>query len=180
MTEEEKYVRKELEKIYPQLLINAKKVCGAAYDKWGEDLLPVAITFFLEKPIQQQLKTIKAGKLENFITWIMNIQLKSNSSDHFSVYRKPMSASRELFEGTLDYEKAYDYKDDKFNEELYQCVINELDNIPQEFKEAIIGIVLKYEPLSNYYKKTNLGLRTFNTKIEKYIKQIRIKCEHCL
>ena len=58
MTKDEIFVRKELEKVYPQLLINAKKVCGQGYQMWGEDLLPLAITFFLEKPLEQQLKTI--------------------------------------------------------------------------------------------------------------------------
>lgn len=180
MTKDELYVRKELEKIYPQLLINVKKVCGKGYSQWGEDLLPVAITFFLEKPLQQQLKTIREGKLENFITWIMNIQLKSNSSYHFSMYRRPMARNRELWEDKYDYMSKEDFIVEDFNEELLQCVEEQLDKIPVVFKEAILGITFRHEAMTYYQEKTNLPQLKFADEVERYVKQIEKNCEECL
>ena len=41
MTDKEKkaYIDKHLTEIYDQLVINSEKVCGAGYERWGEDLL---------------------------------------------------------------------------------------------------------------------------------------------
>ena len=180
MTKDEIYVRKELEKVYPQLLINVKNVCGKGYKQWGEDLLPVAITFFLEKPLEQQLRTIREGKLENFITWIMNIQLKSNSSYHFSMYRKPMARNRELWDEKYDYMSKEDFIVENFNEELYQCVEEQLNKIPEEYKEAILGITFRHQPMTYYSEKSNLVQRRFIDEVEKYVKQIEKNCEECL
>ena len=56
LTEDEKRVREELAKIFPQLKINADKVCGSAASKWSDDLLQLSIEMFLEKDTEYQIK----------------------------------------------------------------------------------------------------------------------------
>ena len=177
MSKDEVFVRKELTKVYPQLKKNMKKVCGSGYDQWGDDLLSVAITFFLEKPLHQQLKTIEEGKLENFITWIANIQLKSNSSKYYSVYRKPLLAERELF-GNMKY--TYGVNAQGFNEELMNCVEKVLSDIEPAWATYFVQIVYDNLPLQDIAKEVHLSMATVKRKIDDITKLIQVKCQDCI
>tara|TARA_R110000803_G_scaffold22060_2_gene55080 strand:+ start:878 stop:1420 length:543 start_codon:yes stop_codon:yes gene_type:complete len=176
LTKDEIFVRKELENIYPQLEINCRKVCGEGYWRWGNDLLSVAITFFLEKPIEAQLKTVANNKLENFITWIMNMQLKSSSSYFYSRYRKPRIMMREMYEGDLDYM----YGTESVPEDALICIREELNNIPVEYKEAILAMVYDKETEGNLIKKFNLGRIGLRKELDKHLTYIQTKCQHCI
>lgn len=174
MNKEEIYVRKKVTEAYPQLKKNIKKVCGAGYDQWGDDLLAVSIEFFLEKPLVQQLKTIEEGKLENFITWIANIQLKSNSSRYYLHYRRPMLASRELFEIN------YDFSIKSFNEELMQCVEKVLEGLDPVIADAIVQIAYYNKPLYEISEELGVCIRTTKTMLDKAVKQIQKQCQECI
>lgn len=175
LTKDEKFVRDELTKVYPQLVINMRKVCGSGYDRWGDDLLAVAVTFFLEKPLEQQLKTINDGKLENFITWIANMQLKSSSSRFFYTYRHPNSKYRELYH---DY--GYVIEEEEDLEEALQCVEAEVNNIPEPYKGFLLDMLYKKASMSQCVAKTGEGSHTFKKKMNKYLTQIEKKCQHCI
>jgi hypothetical protein len=175
LSKDEKFVRDQLTKIYPQLQKNMYKVCGDAHWRWGDDLLAVAVTFFLEKPLEDQLKTIKNNKLENFITWIANMQLKSSSSKFFSVYRKPNGQYRELYE---DYK--YIIEENESNEDLLQCIENQLNNIPELYKNVILDILYKHKTMSEYQQELELGTITFKKTVNQYLTQIQRKCQHCI
>jgi len=176
MTKEEVFVRKELTKIYPQLKKNMKKVCGAGYDLWGDDLLAVAVTFFLEKPLQQQLTTIEEGKLENFITWIANIQLKSNSSKHYRVYRKPLLDEREIFVN-----KDYYYNStESFNEELMACVEQYLSEIDSNLASSYVQIVYDNKPLQDIAKELNVSMNTVKRIVDDITINIQNRCQDCI
>tara|TARA_R110000868_G_scaffold147020_1_gene368172 strand:+ start:605 stop:1141 length:537 start_codon:yes stop_codon:yes gene_type:complete len=178
MTEDQIYVRKELEKIYPQLVINIGKVCGkGGVDRWGDDLLPVAIEFFLNKPIKQQLDTIEKGMLERFITYIANIQLKSKTSLHFRQYRKDSLNSRIIYP-EYNYNDRFNDPDD--NEEAISCIEEELEAIPSEYKQAILDIVLNRGSLHQQSKQLNISKFTFTRELDMYVKQIKNKCQQCL
>ena len=176
MTKEEVFVRKELTKIYPQLKKNIKKVCGAGYDQWGDDLLAVAVTFFLEKPLEQQLKTIEDGKLENFITWIANIQLKSNSSKHYRVYRKPLLDEREIF-----INKEYYYNSsESFNEELMACVENYLSEIDSNLATSYVQIVYDNKSLQSIATELQVSMKTVKRIIDDITLNIQERCQDCI
>lgn len=176
MTKDEIFVRKELEKVYPQLLINAKKVCGQGYEMWGEDLLPLAITFFLEKPLQQQLKTIKDGKLENFITWIMNIQLKSNSSKHYHHYRKPNIIMREMYPDVN-----YGYtKDDTNQEQLLQCVEKSLSQIDEPYRQIMVDLIFGNTTMGEVLEELDIKAHTLKKIMNQYTEIIQRKCQHLI
>jgi hypothetical protein len=175
LTKEEKFVRDELSKVYPQLQKNMHKVCGDNHWRWGDDLLAVSVTFFLEKPLSAQLKTIENNKLENFITWIANMQLKSSSSYFYSRYRKPSINTRELYE---DY--TYRVKKDTSKEEVLVCIEEELKKIPEPYKELILSITYKEKTMSDGMKETGLGATSFKKTINKYLTQIEKRCQHCI
>jgi hypothetical protein len=176
LTKDEIFVRKELEKIYPQLEINCKKVCGEGYWRWGNDLLAVAVTFFLEKPIEAQLKTIADNKLENFITWIMNMQLKSSTSYFYTRYRKPRMMMREMYEGDLDYM----YGTENVPEEAISCIIRELENIPVEYKDAILSTIYDQKAEFKILEEIGIGRTAFRKTLDTYLEQIQTKCKHCI
>tara|TARA_R110000796_G_scaffold17219_2_gene53159 strand:+ start:90 stop:647 length:558 start_codon:yes stop_codon:yes gene_type:complete len=97
LTEEEIFVRKELENEYSQLVTNSRNVCGSVYKKHGHDLLAMCIEIYLLKPIEYQLKVISDGKLVNFITHIMNFQLKLDTTKYYYHYKKFDIKQRELY-----------------------------------------------------------------------------------
>lgn len=177
LTKDEKFVRDELTKVYPQLQKNMYKVCGDAHWRWGDDLLAVAVTFFLEKPLETQLKTINNGKLENFITWIANMQLKSSSSYFYTRYRRPMGSSRELYP-ELDYnDKIITYEN---KEELYQCVNVQLSKIPEDYRDHILSLLYKERTMTEILKGLDIGSITFKKNINDYLKKIEEECQHCI
>jgi hypothetical protein len=102
LTEQEIWVREQLTKLYPQLVINARNTCGSVFDKYGYDLIAVCVEFFLKKPIQVQIDAFNNGTAENFITYMMGLQLKSSNTHFYKYYRKHHEKQREYYED-LDY-----------------------------------------------------------------------------
>ena len=97
-------INKRLQEIYPQLKINCKKVCGAGYNHWGENLLAHSIVSFLNMDIDKQYRIMVADDAaENYITRGMAISIKSYTSSFFRLYRRDLYNSREILE--INYEK---------------------------------------------------------------------------
>ena len=172
-------VRKELENIYPQLQKNMRKVCGDGYPRWGEDLLALSVTFFLEKPLKDQLKTIENGKLENFITWIANMQLKSSSSKFYSVYRKPNGQYRELYN---DYDYGYEFiahnkAFDKEEDEVVTCIKCEIEKLDPYLKMLVNEKVLENNTFTFISNKYNINYNSLKADTTKAIKKIKKKCQ---
>ena len=67
-----RFVDNHITKIFPQLQINAEKVCGAGTSKWADDLLQLSMEMFLEKNLDVQYDACLNNRAENFITYIMN------------------------------------------------------------------------------------------------------------
>lgn len=177
LTKDEKFVRDEITRIYPQLKINMRKVCGDNNWRWGDDLLAVAVTFFLEKPLETQLKTINNGKLENFITWIANMQLKSSSSYFYTRYRRPMSMSRELY---MDYNYKIDTIEYSDYEEALQCIEEGIKEVPEPYGNFIMDLLFKHKTMGECIDEVPEGSITFKKNMNEYINQIQEKCQHCI
>lgn len=182
LTEDEIFVRREIERIYPQLVINARKTSTTNFDKWGLDLITTVVEFFLCKPIEQQLKTIEDGKLENMLTFMMAIQLKSTSSRFYNEFRKHTLSIRELYE---DYQyKGMDYNmeeqwEDNIQSEVMKCIeynAKDLDVFKRMVYEKILKQGMSYADVSKQYKIGYNHLR--DTALE--LKELfTTKCEHC-
>lgn len=180
LSKDEIRVRKEITDIYDQLVINCRNVCGAGYDKWGPDLLSMSVEMFLEKPIKYQLKVITDGKLENFITHVMNFQLKLGTTRFYHHYRKQPEKSRELYENhsydgeMIGYNLAF--KDEK--SELVQCMNQAIEKL-NPFQKAVakehIIQGISYKDLSDKY---DIPYYTFKKEHKRIIKIIKSKCMH--
>ena len=179
LTKEEKFVRDELSKIYPQLVINARKTCGYAFDKHGLDLIAVCVEFFLNKPLEAQLKTIENNKLENFITFMMGMQLKSGSSKFYTQYRRHHESQRELY-FNFDYGDKYLATNDAFEEEedeVVTCIKCEIEKLDPYMKMLVKEKVLEGKTYTYISETYNINYSSLKTDTNKAIKIIREKCQ---
>ena len=181
LTEDEKRVREELAKIFPQLKINADKVCGSAASKWSGDLLQLSIEMFLEKDTEYQIKIIDDGKLENFITYVMNFQLKrGNTTRFYHTHRKFIGKTRELFNGT------YDYKQDNslvkpFEDEiseLQMCIDKQVEKLNPFQKMLIQEKVYHGISFVEISEKYDIPYSSLQTGLKKTLKNIKELCKH--
>ena len=182
LSQDEKMIRKEIEKIYPQLLINARKTCGYAFDKHGLDLIAVCVEFFLSKPLEDQLKTIKNNKLENFITFMMAMQLKSGSSKFYKYYRKHHESQRELY-FNFDYGDKYIQYNDAFQDEeseIITCIQCEIDKLDPYFKMLVQEKLIGEQTYTHISKKYDINYNALKKDTNKAIKTIQEKCKHLL
>jgi hypothetical protein len=182
MTDKEKkaFVDKHLTKIFPQLQLNMKKICGAGASKWQDDLLQLSLEFFLEKPLDVQYESCVNNKAENFCTYIANFQLKSSTSRHWHTHRKFIGSTRELFNGTYDYKQ-----DDMFPKpfedeisELQECIDKQMGKL-DPFEKMLIKE--KVEWGSSYVeisKKYNIPYGSLQGGLKRTLKKIKERCKH--
>lgn len=179
LSEDEVYVRKELAKIYPQLQVNIRKVCGMGYDKWGPDLLSLAIEMFLEKKVETQLKTIADGKLENFITYIANFQLKIGKTSRFyHRFRKHSNSHREYFANydyNIDPEFPTPFEDEKSMLDI--CIEKETKNLMPYEKMLIQKRVQQNWKFTELEELYNIPASTMARDVKRILKEIKNKCK---
>lgn len=173
-------VTKEIGNIYEQLIINCKKTCGAGYNQWGEDLLAMCIEMFLEKDTDYIWKVYTDGKLENFITFMMNFQLKSSTTKFFHVYRKHMYKNRELFDNmSYDQERvAYNkaFKDQP--SEVYMCMKAVIEKLNPYEKMLVNEIMVQGKKFNKTSEKYNINYHSLKHDYKKVKELIRKKCKH--
>ena len=183
LTEDEKFVRDELSKIFPQLKINLQKVCGGGAKNWADDLLQLSCEIFLDKTLKEQLKIIADGKLEHYITHVANFQLKRGKTTKFyHTHRKFLGQTRELFSETYRY-NAYEEMDISFDDEDTTCVkcikmeIRKLNPFQKmvlkekiEWGYTYKEIADKYDiPYSNLQQELKSTLKKINNICKQYI-----------
>jgi hypothetical protein len=173
-------VRTELEKIYPQLVINARNTCGAGYNKHGDDLLAMCIEFYLEKPIEYQLKVIDDGKLENFITHMMGFQLKLGTTKYFHHYRKFSERMREFFPGyayageNVTFPKPFEDEPS----ELMMCMKQVIDKLNPYEKMIVDELIINKQKYSYVSKKYKIAYGHLKKDKVNLIKKIKQSCQH--
>jgi DNA-directed RNA polymerase specialized sigma subunit len=173
LTKEEQWVRKELTKLYPQLQINEKKVLGAGYELYGGDLLAVAIEFFLNKPIDNQVEAFQEGTAENYITFIMNMQAKSKTTKFYAEYKRHTIQMREYYPDhyLYDLHKVEDTSDD----DLMYCIkqaIKKLDPFERMLVEERIIKGMGYDDIIEKYDIPYSSLSNEITKVKKKLRKI--------
>jgi len=178
MTDREKkaYVDKHLTDIYDQLIINCQKTCGAGYSQWGEDLLPLALEFFLDKPLDVQYDSCINNKAENFITYIMGFQLKSSTSRFWHVHRKHKSSHRELIPDSFMYDGTN--KEDTSDDDFMLCIkssIKHLDPFERMLIEERVIKRLKFVEIAERY---DIPYTALSSQLKVALKKIKSKCLH--
>lgn len=183
LSDKEKQVRKALADIYPQLRINARKVCGGGFDIWGEDLLAMSIEFFLEKETDYQLKVIADGKIEHYITRIMNFQLKLGTTKFYHKYRKFSERGREMYDN-YNYGDAYITNSEPFPDEIgecAQCIQEEIEKLDPYLKMLAKERLIegrKYKELTEKYN--NISYHNMKVDSEELQIKLRNKCHKYL
>lgn len=176
LTKEEIWVREQIADLYPQLVINCKKVLGAGYQFYGDDLLPVAIEFFLKKPIEVQVKAFKENTAENFITFIMNLQAKSGSSKFYRDYKKHSIEQREYYVGSHVYDSFIEK--DESDDDLMLCLkaaMQELNPFERMLVEKRILDNVSYDEIIETYNIPYSGLANQLMKVKKKLREL---CKH--
>ncbi len=175
-----KLIRKEVEKIYPQLVINCQKTCGMGYEKWGHDLLPLCIEMFLSKTVYHQLKVIRDGKLENYITFMLGLQLKSSSSRFYHHHRKETNKYREWLPHYA-YKVPNDFFPEPFEDEedpVITCLNKVKASLPP-FERMVVNRHIingeKYIDLSKEFDIPYYAFKLVSNKIKKLMKE---SCGH--
>ena len=180
LTKEEIRVREELTKVFPQLQINARNVCGQGYDKWGDDLLQLCVEIYLEKPLDYQIKVIDDNKLENFITYTMNFQLKRGKTTRFwHTHRKFVGNTRELFVGTYDYN--YNGMKEPFEDELsdlQECINKQMSKLDPFEKMLLIEKIQWGSKYTEIAKKYDIPYNQLQHGLKKTLKKIKETCQH--
>ena len=182
LTEDEKFVREKISNIYDQLVINCKKTCKAGYDRWGHDLLPLCIEMFLMKDIEIQLKVIDDGKLENYITFMMGLQLKSSSSRFYSVYRKENYNYREILPNYAYTKEGKDFAGPFEDEEdpTITCLKDLIAKLNPYEKMIVNERIIGKEKFSILSRRYNITYSTMKKDAEILKAKLKAKCRHLI
>lgn len=181
LTKKEKKVREELTRIYPQLVINCRKTAGAAFEKHGGDLLAVCVEFFLSKETDYQVKVVEDGKLENYITKMMGMQLKLGTTRFYHQYRKWHEKQREFFPNYI-YEKSNDFEipfQDEENTAL-TCIQSLIEEMNPYEKMLVNELILDTNTMTSVAQKYSIGYNTVKQDFIKLKNILKKKCQHHL
>jgi len=147
-----------IEKNYNQLLINCKNICGDGFNQWGLDLLSHCINELLYKPQDYQIKIYQDNKLEHWITYCMNSQLKSSTSPFYYQYRRNLINERS--------DQISDLKQENdTNMELYENIEQMLNTLDSPLKEVGIELYINGEELKITSKKLNISTHKIRNNI---------------
>lgn len=180
LTKDEIFVREELTKVYPQLLINARKTCGYVFDKHGLDLIAVCVEFFLNKDLEVQLKVIADGKLENYITFIMGMQLKSGSSKFYTEYRRHNEKQRDLLPN-WNYGDNYVTFSEPFEDEeteCMSCIKNSIEKLNPYLSMLVKEHLLNGKTFTDISYQYDLPYEHLRKSTKEAIQIIQDKCKH--
>jgi len=183
MTDKEKkaYVDKHITKIFSQLQENARKVTGAGYSKWGDDLLQLSMEMFLEKSLDVQYDACLNNRAENFVTYIMNFQLKRGNTTRFHhVHRKFLGSTRELFVGTYDYDNDPEFPE-PFDDEvsiLQRCVDEQIAELNPFDKMLIHEKIYNGASFKEMAEKYNINYNSLSQGLKVTLNEIKKTCQH--
>lgn len=171
--EKEDLISQELTRIFPQLKINAAKTCGMGTERWADDLLQLSVEMFLKKPLAYKWKVFEDQKMENFITFVMNFQLKSSSSAFWHTHRKNLYNSRELLP---DYEYSTVHRNTAFQDEKSEvslCLKKAIDKLNPYHKMIVDEIMTKGNKFNHVANKYDINY--YHLKQDYNIIKIKLK-----
>ena len=160
MTELEKkeQIKIALDKLYPQLQINVKKVCGAGSDLWLDNLLPHTLEQFMSMDTDKQYKILYEDKMgENYISRAMALQLKSSTSSFYRIYRRGSIESRELLP-EYHYQGYNTEEDTDVANEVKECLLYHTENSLDFYDKFLIK--------EHYFKGIAIGEMAIRTDIQ--------------
>jgi hypothetical protein len=157
------YLRKEI----------ANNICKDGMSVYTDELLSYMVLWFLERSDEQKEQMLKDNMIENYILRGASIQLKSSTSPFYSKIRKFKMSAREglqLPEGsTFDNNPIED-------DELYQCMMEELENIHWYYRTLIKDKWFDGLTLNQMRDKYDITLSSLSKDLKLAYAIIREKC----
>lgn len=192
MTEEENKqiaISRNIEKHWDKMVADSKRISGYNFNQYGEDLLMFCLSEFLNKKTldyKYQVCVID-DKLPNYMGRAMSMNIKSNTSPFWGLYRKTMYNNRELYPETVDYEKEYGYESEEPNydfdlpehkRDAMSCILYYLHNLGFYHKALVEDYYINQLTYVQMNKKYGITLASLKKGVAEGLERIKQKCKH--
>ncbi len=130
---------------FEQAQINADNV-ATEYSQYRQDLPMFVIEQWYRQPIEKQVKIVnESGSPERWLTRVMSLSIKSNSSPFHSQYRKFSIKSREQYDSTTNLAPMwYDEGPTDYSENIcVKCLKREIEQLDFYAKMLVDAIIFQ-------------------------------------
>ena len=146
--------------------------------QYADDLTIHMIETIYNQDEEKVIKMLDNDKLQWWLLTGASMQLRSSTSPFYRIYRKEKGWSREEgIEGSNS--NIFERPFEPYEDELYECFIQEYDNLHWYLKKIMDRYWIQGETLTEIHKYYNISKRHLIKDINKAINQIREKCQHC-
>lgn len=164
---------------YNQLEVNAVKTCGSD-QTFKEDLLGYAVEYFLTIPLDRQIQIYNDNSIEEYVTRLMGISLKSSTSPFYSKYRKFLMATREITDWT-PFGIEEEYFEDSSDCKACDCIKQKIKDHTDWYEKKLLemAILLEMKPAA-IAVELGLDSKSVTSNISVAKKKIAKQCKHLL
>lgn len=164
---------------YEQLRINSIKTCGSD-QTFQSDLLGYSVEYFLTLPIEKQVKVYSDNSIEEYVTRLMGISLKSSTSPFYSKYRKFLMNAREMTEWT-PFRPEVEYVEETVECKACKCIEEAISKHSDWYEKRLLEMsVLEEMKPSAIAQELNLDSKSVTSNISVAKKKIAKQCKHLL
>jgi hypothetical protein len=145
---------------YQQIEINADNV-ATEYAQYRKDLPMFVIEQWYKQDWEKQLKICReSGSPERWITRVMNLSIKSNSSPFHSLYRKFSIKSREQFDSTTNLAPMWSGNEaEDYSENIcVKCLKQEITKLDFYEKMLVDAIIFQGKKPRRFAEDNNLDM----------------------
>ena len=166
-------INKWFNKNYKSLISQVKhNIAKDGMSMYAEELLSHVILWTLERSDEMKEQMLRDNKLENYILRTCALQLKSSTSPFYREARRFKLHSRsgampEMFDDST-------YLEDN---ELYECMIRELNNIHWYYKKLVEEKWFNNMTYQDIRKKYGITLASIRTDLNIAYNLLREKCD---
>ena len=164
---------------YHQLVINSVKTCGSD-QTFQEDLLAYTVEYFLSMPIERQVKIYNDESIEEYVTRLMGISLKSSTSPFYSKYRKFLISTREITDWT-PFGIEEEYQEETSDCKACDCIKQKIQDHSDWYEKKLLemAILLEMKP-GSIADELGLDSKSVTSNISVAKKKIAKLCKHLL
>lgn len=165
---------------YEQIQINADNT-ATNYAQYRDDLPAYAVEQWYKMPWEKQLKICRESKNpERWITRVMSLSIKSNSSPFHSQYRKFSLKMREQFDTTSNLKPMWaDNEDEDFSDNICaKCLKREIENLDWYEKLLVDHMVFQQEKPRHVAAKYDLEVTSVQNNWNAIKKKLKNSCKN--
>jgi len=164
---------------FTQVEINIGKTCGSD-PTWKEELLSYTLDYFLNLPIEKQVKIYSDNSIENYCTRLAAISLKSTSSPFYHKHRKFLMNSREVMEYT-PWTQEVEYSDEEVKCPACECIKKEVEEHQDWYEKRLLEMALFEEMKPGAIaEELKLDAKSVTSNLSVAKRKISKKCKHLL